>query len=531
MENTMSHVVLVRPPTVLPYATITTSMGVPSIGLAYLAGSLKAADHRVTVIDAFGEAIDQFIGVRDSNIVINGLTAPEIITRIPKSADIIGVSCMYSNEWGYYKAVIELILERFPSIPLVLGGEHITADPEYVLKKCPGVQCCVLGEGEETLVEVVETLEFGLPLKNVDGIAFLDEHGTFIKNPPRKRIRDIDNIPQPSWDESPLDNYLNTGLGMGSVRGRNMPMIASRGCPYQCTFCSNPQMWTTRWLARSPELVVEEMKHWKAKFNITHFEFYDLTTIVKKEWIIEFCNLLLLECLEITWALPSGTRSEALDIEVLGLLDKSGCHSLTYAPESGSPTTLKRIKKKVDTVKMLQSMRWAVKQNIEIKANMIIGFPGQTKREVFESYVFTLKMAWVGINDVAFFPFVPYPGSELFQYLVDNELLVKGSAEYEAFLTGNVYNELSGMSSWSEHISDRLIKFLTVGGMIWFYSWQFILRPKRIADVIVRLYKNEPRTMFERALYGIILNFIQGRKSSSQTAADKLILNESSLSS
>lgn len=523
----MANVVLVRPPTVLPYATITTSMGVPSIGIAYLAGSLKAVGHTVTVIDAFGEAVDKFTEMADSNTLINGLTAPEIIKRIPETVDIIGVSCMYSNEWGYYRTVIDLILETFPTIPLILGGEHITADPEYVLKKCPGVRCCVLGEGEETLVEVVETLEAGLPLTDIEGVVQMDEHGGFTKNPPRSRIRDVDHIPLASWDESPLENYLAAGLGMGSVRGRNMPMIASRGCPYQCTFCSNPQMWTTRWLARSPDFVIEEMKHWKAKYDITHFEFYDLTTIVKKEWIIDFCNLLLKNNLQVTWALPSGTRSEALDEEVLTLLDKSGCHALTYAPESGSPTTLKRIKKKVDTEKMLQSMGWAVKQNIEIKANMIIGFPGQTKKEVLESYWFTVKMAWVGVNDVAFFAFVPYPGSELFQYLIDNGFLVKDSSEYEAFLTGNVYNEVTGMRSWSEHISDRLIKILTVGGMIWFYFWQFLFRPQRFLGVIRRLIRKQPRTMFDRALDGIIRNHLKGRKSSSQSS-EEVILGETS---
>src|SRR5207244_3993617 len=216
----------------------------------------------------------------------------------------------------------------------------------------------------------------------------------------------------------------------------------------------NPNMWTQKWTARRPSLVVDEMKVWRDRFNTTHFEFYDLTTIVRRDWILEFTQLLLTENMNITWALPSGTRSEALDAEVLDRLYRSGCRELTYAPESGSPETLKRIKKQVKLPKMLASMRAASKRGISVKANMIVGFPGQSLWEVAESYWFIMKMAWVGVRDVAVFPFVPYPGSELFLQLLDEGRIEKSGASYEAFLSGNVYNEVSGMKSWSEHISD-----------------------------------------------------------------------------
>jgi anaerobic magnesium-protoporphyrin IX monomethyl ester cyclase len=278
-----------------------------------------------------------------------------------------------------------------------------------------------------------------------------------------------------------------------------MPMLASRGCPYQCTFCSNPNMWGLQWLPRNPRLVVDEMKHWIRMHRVTHFEFYDLTTIVKKSWIMEFTDLLLQENLGVTWALPSGTRSEALDAEVVDRLYRSGCRDLVYAPESGSPETLKRIKKKVHIPKMLDSMTAAANRGIFIKANMIIGFPGQTMKEVAESYWFIVRMAWAGVRDVAVFPFVPYPGSELFFQLIRDGKIVKGG-NYEAFLSGNVYNEVSGMTSWSEHISNRRLKLLTVGGMAWFYGFQFLFRPWRAIGSLRRLLANRPRTMMERLI-------------------------------
>src|SRR6476620_3967712 len=124
-----------------------------------------------------------------------------------------------------------------------------------------------------------------------------------------------------------------------------MPMIATRGCPYQCTFCSNPEMWTTRWYAREPGKVLDEIQLYMDKYAATNFDFYDLTAIVKRSWIIQFTNEILTRKMKFTWQLPSGTRSEAIDDEVSRLLYASVCWNMSSAPESGSPEVLKRIKK------------------------------------------------------------------------------------------------------------------------------------------------------------------------------------------
>jgi len=489
------------------------SQGVPSIGIAYLAGSLKAAGHTVFVIDGFGEAVDRFRRLGDSGLLINGLNASETVDRVPSDVDIIGVSCMYSNEWLYSKVLIQAMVGRFPHVPVIAGGEHVTADAEYSLRSCAGLACVVLGEGEETLVQLVQHVEEGLSLTSgVNGIAFLSATGRFETAPPRARIRNIDDIPLPSWEETPLENYLSNGLGMASMRGRNMPMLASRGCPFRCTFCSNPVMWTQRWIARSPSRVVDEMKTYIDRYRTTHFEFYDLTAIVRRDWILEFTEILRREQLGITWALPSGTRSEALDAEVLAGLKETGCHELCYAPESGSPRTLKRIKKEVKLPRMLASIRAAVRSRISVKTNMIVGFPGQTMGEVVESYGFIVRLALSGVDDVAVFSFVPYPGSELFADLVQQGRISREEPEYEAFLAGNVYNEVFGMQSWSEHISSRQIKYLTVGGMAWFYFWQYLFRPWRAARSVYRLARSTPKTMLERTVDGILRNFVKGRK-------------------
>jgi radical SAM superfamily enzyme YgiQ (UPF0313 family) len=502
---------MIRPPTLLPVGAVTSRLGVPSIGMAYINASLKAHGYEVMAIDAFGESVHQFSQLEGTNLLINGLNAEQIIDRIPVDIDFIGVSCMYSNEWIYSKIVINKIIERFPNVPVIGGGEHFTAEQEHSFATCPKLHSLVLGEGEETFLDLLDAILNERSLREVEGIAFMKD-GQFVKTPMRRRLRKIDEIPNPSWDEMPLETYLNEGLGMSSVKGRNMPMIASRGCPYQCTFCSNPNMWTNLWISRNVDQVLQDIKDYIKRYNVNHIEFYDLTAIIRKSWIIEFCTKLIEADLKITWALPSGTRSEALDDEVVNLLHQSGCCALTYAPEAGSETTLKRIKKKVSLPKMLKSIQSSVNAGIVIKANMIIGFPGQTKWEVLESYWFMVKMAWFGTHDVAVFPFVPYPGSDLYKQLVNEGKINTDGEAYELFLAGNVYNDVEGMVSWSEHISNWQMSWLTIGGMAWFYGWQFLMRPWRLLGSIVRIVREKPVTMFDKTLYVFIQDFISKKR-------------------
>ena len=149
----------------------------------------------------------------------------------------------------------------------------------------------------------------------------------------RPRIADLDSIPWPRWDLTPIANYLDRQLGFGVRRGRSMPLLATRGCPYQSTFCSNPQMWTRRWLARDPHDVVREIEHYVRHYDIQNVDFYDLTAIVKREWLVAFATLLIEKNVKITWQLPSGTALEALDDEVYELAYRSGCRNMTYARE------------------------------------------------------------------------------------------------------------------------------------------------------------------------------------------------------
>ena len=512
----MDKIVLIRPPTVFPRVAFNTSQGVPPIGLAYLAGSLKRANYDVDIIDAFGEDVHRFSEIPDTPFVINGLSAQEIVERVSTDVSLFGFSCMFSNEWVYHRVTINEIAKAFPGIPIIAGGEHITADYEQVFKDCPDITACALGEGEETLIHLIDILASGGDIGEVSGIVYKNADGELFPTPPRKRIRELDDIPWPDWSTVPLENYHSNGLGMSAVRGRNMPMLLSRGCPFECTFCSNPTMWGRKWSARDPEDVVKEIKHYISEFDINHIEFYDLTAVIQKKWMMAFTNELIKADLGVSWAMPSGTRSEALDAEVLRNIKISNCIGITYAPESGSEDTLVSIKKKVKLDNMMASMREAVKAGLLVKANIVIGFPGQTMSEVWETYILIVKMAWIGVHDVPVFPFVPYPGSELFRHLVQEGEIDPESEDYHLFLAGNVFNEISSMKSWSEHIKDHHLRMLSLGGIYMFYFFQFLIRPWRLIANLKRLITSAPITMFERAVDGIIKNYIMGRKSRSK---------------
>ena len=489
-------VCMVRPPTLTSVGAVGQD-AVPPIGPAYITGSLVAAGHDVSAVDAVGEGLEVYTRLPGhENVLVHGLMGADIVDRIPPDAEVIAISSMFSVEWPITKPIIDTIREAFPEALFVLGGEHVTAAPEFSLESCEAIDVGVLGEGEETILDLLDVFSNGGDFSQVSGIIFRKK-GEPSFTAPRARIRAIDEIPEPAWSLWPVENYIAQELTHGINLGRCMPILASRGCPYQCTFCSSPLMWTTLWKARTPELVIAEMKQYMERYDATNFDFYDLTAIVKKSWIVDFCKLLKEENLSITWQLPSGTRSEAIDAEVGELLYQSGCRSMNYAPETGSPEELARIKKKVKLDRMLVSMKAVQKAGVQIKVNFIFGLPGQTWSDVRKTFAFFAQLAWLGVDDIACFPYSPYPGTELFDSLVEEGKIV---VDEDYFISLLGYTDVANSVSYADFISSKQLALLNIAGMAFFYSLNYLFRPWRAVKFAVAVLSRDTSSKLTMAL-------------------------------
>ena len=457
----------------------------PPLSVAYIAGSLCDAGHAVTVVDAVGAALEQLYESRVPPLLVNGLKTVEILERLPQDTQYVGISCLFTHEWPEIQALTRQIKHAFPHVRVILGGEHVTAVPEYSLTSCPEADAAVLGEGEETIVDLIDAFECGRDLSGVAGIAYRSPGGV-IRTPRRSRIRQIDDIPPPRWDLIELEPYLAHGYSFGVNLGRTIPMLATRGCPFQCTFCSSPFMWTTLYETRDPNLVVGEIETYIRDYQVQNIDFYDLTAIIKREWIVEFCGLLKRRQLGITWQLPSGTRTEALDREVAELMKESGCSNLTYAPESGSRRVLKRIKKKIIPERMLKSMKDAVAAGLNAKVNIIFGFPDETLGDIMRTYKFILQMALAGVHDLSIWVYSPYPGCELFDLLKERGRIKDFDNEY--FVSLLAYSDFTSIVSYDDYLSPRTLRYLRLGGMLLFYLTSYVSSPRRLVAAIRHIW-------------------------------------------
>ncbi len=492
------HICLIRPPAIVPVGAYVGSL-TPPIGLAYLAGSLKKSGHKVKIIDSVGSALDSKNSYGEK-LLRYGMDFDEIISSVPVDCDIIGISGMFSSEWNALVPLYKMICQKFKNKFIVAGGEHFTAAPEISMNYLPGLNAIALGEGEETIVQLVECIEKNGDLNNVSGLFFRKSKTKFVKTAPRLRLRQINDIPWPEWDGIPLEEYLSRGYSYGVNRGRSMPMIASRGCPYSCTFCSNPLMWGTRWVARDVKDVVDEIEYYISKYKITNVDFYDLTAIVKKKWIIEFCEELINRKINITWQLPSGTRSEAIDKEVTPLLYESGCRNMNYAPESGSAKILTVIKKKIKLPNLHKSLMAANKSKINVKMNIIIGLPQETHLDIWKTLWSLVIYSFYGAYDVSIGIFAPYPGSELYSQLVEKKRITHDTKFWDKLS----YVDITKAESYNDKISANWLMFYNWFGIILFYSSNYLFRPHRLIGTIKNLNSGKHESRGEMALSQII---------------------------
>lgn len=473
----------------------------PCIAFAYLAGYIRKFGYRATIIDSIAEGINRLWPLQKyPGFLCHGLTFEEAIARIPADADVVAFSGMFSGEWPVLRDMIAAAREKFPKALFVAGGEHVTAMPEYSLRDCPALDVLVRGEGEHTLYELLEAYSETGGWENVDGVSSLDDAGAYRENGGLPRIRDADTVPWPYWPEGYLEKFWSTGKSFGVSSARDMPFMSSRGCPYSCTFCSNPKMWTNKYTLRGTDDCVAEIEHYIERYGITSLQFYDLTAITKKSWIVEFCGKLIAHDIRVKWSLPSGTRSEVLDRETLSLIKRTGCSYLVYAPESGSPETLVKIRKQVHLPRMVESIREAMRQGITVRTNLIIGFPCESRWNIYQTLLFGLKMAILGVDEAPIYLYSPYPGSEIFRELTADGRL-KADDDYFFALTSLNGKYLSLQSiSFNAAVGRRELVLYRTVFMLANYALGYLLYPHRILRTLRSLRSSDSTTVLEHRL-------------------------------
>ncbi|MCK5605262.1 cobalamin-dependent protein [Candidatus Pacearchaeota archaeon] len=364
----------------------------PPLGVMYLASALRNKGHQVKIVDMWLDYLD-----------ISG-ALKEFRKFRP---DIVGVSSLNAEATLTHQLAKEIKKES--SCKVVVGGPYATTSAESAFNDS-NIDYLVLGEGEQTLPELVGAVSGGRDLSQIKGITF-KANGNLIKTPPREFIQNLDELPFPSWDLIRIDEY-GRYWRTSVLRSRRtyMPIITSRGCPYQCTFCHN--LFGRRFRVRSAENVFSEIETLYNTHGIRDFEVMDDCFNLDKERALKICDLIISSGIKIGLCIPQGLRGDIVDKELLLKLRQAGTYQISYAVETGSLRLQKMIKKNIDLTKIEKVIAETAKLGIIVNGFFMIGFPTETRKDLRDTVRFALKSKF---DTMSAFMVNPFPSTELYQ--------------------------------------------------------------------------------------------------------------------
>ncbi len=411
------RVCLINPPRIHP-----KSWGKPSafqpLDIAYVAAVLER-QHKVCIIDAPTEGWRNLEEI-DGKRYRLGLTNKEIAARIKQwSPDLVVITVPFS---GWSKTAFDVASTAKSvdkNITTVLIGLHPSTRAVDCLMH-PNIDFVVFGEPEQTVSELAGVLEQGKveELKKVRGIAFI-ENGKTIVNSPRPAIQDLDSLPFPARHLLPMKSYF-AAVKENPLRGEICKpwaiMMTSRGCPYNCVFCTIHAVMGKKWRARSPENVVEEIEQLVHTYHIKQIDFGDENITLEKKRMETICDLIVKRGLDIEWFTPNGVRADTLDENLLTKMKESGCKKIRVAPESGVQRVVNQIiKKNLDLKEVEKAVVLSKKVGIRVGCFFVIGLIGETKEDIEESINYAYKLRRLGADNFYFSYAMPLYGTELYE--------------------------------------------------------------------------------------------------------------------
>ncbi|MFC1992245.1 B12-binding domain-containing radical SAM protein [Chloroflexota bacterium] len=342
-------------------------------------------------------------GYRDIDIHIAAFEADEEIVSRASSSEVVAFTAT-SPMLKHAGELARQVKQVNPEAIIIFGGAHPTVLPGNTLKE-KSIDIVVRGEGEETILEVVQAVERKGPLGRIKGISYRNDDEEVIHNPERGLIPNIDSIPFPARNLMSQEKFLEIGYKRYGDRGAWV--FSSRGCPYRCTYCASWRTWTRRWRARSPHNIIGEIKGLIDSFNVDRINFADDTFTISRNRVVEFCRLLEREGLHITWG--CNVRVDTVDKELFEIMKSAGCVDVWIGAESGSPVILKDIKKGMTLHQIRGAFQWAKEVGLRRRAYLMLGAQRESKDTVLQ----TERLAEEIKPDVLDFSILtPYPGCE-----------------------------------------------------------------------------------------------------------------------
>lgn len=446
----------------------------PPIGLGYLASFLRESGYEVDIYD--GTLYDAA-----ENDFLNKISDYQ--------PDLIGIS-LFCRGHNKVKNLVSKIKKTF-TIPIVIGGPQASALPEYILWDF-GVGFVVIGEGELTMKNLVEEIEGGYKKYDlIDGLGYRD--GNKIKiNKRRSLISNLDSLPFPAWDLMPPEKYRIVPILSPAKEFPIAPIITTRGCPYECTFCATNITWEQRFRKRSPMNVIQEIKYLINNFGVKEVHFCDDNITLNRKYIEDICTLLLQEGISIPWQCPNGVRVDTLDRDLLQKMKKVGCYSIGLGIESGNQRILDKNKKSLNLQKVKVVLEDIKDVGINSYGFFIIGLPGETEETIWDTIRFAIENPF---DRVWFCVLAPYPGSEIFNQLLREQNISLEDFPWDKLDTNTALIGNNGLSS------NTIEKFQKIAVR------KFYLRPKKMIDIVATLGLKEIITLLKSRFFKkIVIN-------------------------
>jgi anaerobic magnesium-protoporphyrin IX monomethyl ester cyclase len=358
----------------------------PALGIAYLASVLIQAGHQVKIIEGMAEYLPL-----------------DKIASLASSFDIVGIT---SNTFHAFLShrVARAIKEQNRNIPVVMGGPHASVVPEEVLAD-KNIDFVVIGEGEYTLLELVETLISKGNFEAVKGIAFRKD-SKIIFSGERACKEDLDEIPLPARELLPMHLYSSSAVR--SHRNPALHMVSSRGCFHNCSFCCNKSIYRCRLRMHSSVRVVEEMKVLVKDFGAKEIHFWDDCFVYNEERVYRICQMLRQEGLNIPWDCEA--TIDRVNPALLKEMHSSGCFGVSYGIETGNDERFKKLNKGwMSKDKIRKAVAWTRQAKLRVRGYFMLGFIGEDLQEMERTIQFSKEL---DLDYATFSSLVPLPGTD-----------------------------------------------------------------------------------------------------------------------